>query len=350
MTIIQRHYTVRFLTPAFLGNADQSGQWRTPPFKALLRQWWRVAVGQALRYNVDQLRRQEAMLFGAASDGEASKSLVRIRLSKWDSGKLIDWNANNVEAKVKHPEVQMAGGMVGSQLYLGYGPLTIQGGKTGLKKNAAIQAGDSATLSLAWPEEHDADMSQAIALMAHYGTLGGRSRNGWGSFELTPSDLQAMPTLDLNPVSRSWQAALKFDWPHAVGLDDAGAALTWKTVPHDNWSELMKTLAEIKIASRTQFKFPNAAPPHPAPLDRHWLSYPITKHGVRTWERNARLPNSLRFKVRKTDDGKLIGVIFHIPCKPPSAQFRPDETALLRVWTQMHQHLNNHGALTRIAA
>ena len=31
-------YEVKFLTPAFLGNAEQSGQWRTPPFKALLRQ------------------------------------------------------------------------------------------------------------------------------------------------------------------------------------------------------------------------------------------------------------------------------------------------------------------------
>ncbi len=25
---------VRFLTPAFLGNAEQMGQWRTPPCKA----------------------------------------------------------------------------------------------------------------------------------------------------------------------------------------------------------------------------------------------------------------------------------------------------------------------------
>ncbi len=24
-------YTVRFVTPAFLGNAEQKGQWRTPP-------------------------------------------------------------------------------------------------------------------------------------------------------------------------------------------------------------------------------------------------------------------------------------------------------------------------------
>ena len=26
-------YTVSFTTPAFLGNAEQNGQWRTPPFK-----------------------------------------------------------------------------------------------------------------------------------------------------------------------------------------------------------------------------------------------------------------------------------------------------------------------------
>lgn len=38
-----RDYTARFLTPAFLGNAGQDGQWRTPPFKHLLREWWRVA-------------------------------------------------------------------------------------------------------------------------------------------------------------------------------------------------------------------------------------------------------------------------------------------------------------------
>lgn len=33
-------YQVKFLTPAFLGDAEQSGRWRTPPLKTLLRQWW----------------------------------------------------------------------------------------------------------------------------------------------------------------------------------------------------------------------------------------------------------------------------------------------------------------------
>ena len=38
------HYRLSFFTPAFLGNANQQAQWRTPPLKALLRQWWRVAA------------------------------------------------------------------------------------------------------------------------------------------------------------------------------------------------------------------------------------------------------------------------------------------------------------------
>src|SRR5262249_59346834 len=52
MNVAQLNYTVRFLCPAFLGNADQSGQWRTPPFKALLRQWWRLAYAADYHFSV----------------------------------------------------------------------------------------------------------------------------------------------------------------------------------------------------------------------------------------------------------------------------------------------------------
>ena len=48
-------YQLRFQTPAFLGNAQQQAQWRTPPIKALLRQWWRVAVAQEVRYDVHRV-------------------------------------------------------------------------------------------------------------------------------------------------------------------------------------------------------------------------------------------------------------------------------------------------------
>lgn len=61
-------YTVRFTTPAFLGNAEQSGRWRTPPIKALLRQWWRVAYAADKNFTVrvDEMRHEEGLLFGHA--------------------------------------------------------------------------------------------------------------------------------------------------------------------------------------------------------------------------------------------------------------------------------------------
>src|SRR5207253_6755334 len=97
MTALQLSYTVRFLCPAFLGNAEQNGQWRTPPFKALLRQWWRVAYAASRNHSVDieEMRRTEGMLFGNAwlshqengrTKADHRKSRVRIRLDSWQEG------------------------------------------------------------------------------------------------------------------------------------------------------------------------------------------------------------------------------------------------------------------------
>lgn len=357
----QLEYLVRFTTPAFLGNAEQSGQWRTPPFKALLRQWWRVAYAAEHRFSVrvDEMRHEEGLLFGHAwlendifeRDGRqvktaARKSLVRLRLDRWDGGKQTSWQALPT---VEHREVKFA---VGSDLYLGYGPLTLpKGAKTPtLKANAAIQVGESATLSLAVPEEHAARIERALWLMNRYGTLGGRSRNGWGSFVLEPAgDMPALPTVLDATWLRPWRDALKLDWPHAIGVDDQGP-LAWQTEAFDDWKLAMRRLAEIKIGLRTQFKFPDVKPPHPQPLDRHWLSYPITRHSTSAWDRNARLPNSLRFKVRALPDDKLAGVVFHVPCLPPPS-FNPNRTAIERVWQQVHAFLDAPAQkLTRTSA
>ena len=211
-------YQIRFLTPAFLGNASQQAQWRTPPIKALLRQWWRVAVAQQVRYNPDALREREAELFGVAADGgDSHQSLIRLHLSHWNEGNLKEWSRHEA---VSHPEVRNP---VGSDLYLGFGPLTYNTAtrSTGLKSKAAIQANDSAILSLAVPDQHADAIRTALTLMNFYGTLGGRSRNGWGSFSLLPEN--GWPALDEaldSRFMRPWQEALQLDWPHALGRDN----------------------------------------------------------------------------------------------------------------------------------
>jgi CRISPR-associated protein Cmr1 len=176
-------YTVTFQTPAFLGDAQQNGRWRTTPFKAQLRQWWRVAYAakHGFRVSVADMRREEGLLFGNAwLENDFRKSLVRLRLDRWDEGKLEKASWSN-DATVRHPEVKNRQGAlipIGSALYQGYGPLVFDNQRrtTALKANAAIQAGESATLSLAYPEESATLIEQALWLMHRYGAVGGRSR------------------------------------------------------------------------------------------------------------------------------------------------------------------------------
>jgi CRISPR-associated protein Cmr1 len=353
-----RKFTVRFLTPAFLGDAEQNGRWRTPPFKHLLREWWRVAwaADHGYRGDVAAMRREEGLLFGHAwleDDAAAGRrSLVRFRLSRWDQGSFQakQWPPDQ---PVTHPEVSArngARGTVGSSLYLGYGPLTHhrEQRRTALKAKAAIQAEEEAVLSLAYavppqgmtaqglPAGYESRLDRALGMASLYGTLGSRSRNGWGSLELVPASESLQP-LRADPATRPWTDCLDRDWPHAVGVDDIGP-LIWQTSPLDGWQPVMKALATLKIGLRTQFRFASGQNA-PKPEERHWLSYPVTNHSVKDWGTQVRLPNQLRFKVRRDGDGKLRGVIFHVPHLPPQ-RFRPDRNTIEKVWDRAHAFLD----------
>ncbi len=345
--MIQKRFTVRFNTPAFLGNAEQEGQWRTPPFKHLLREWWRVAWAEAHGFDVDsnemlrKLRCTEGFLFGEAADGgDGRQSRVRIRLGQWKAGTGKAWNT---DPTVFHQEVGRGGRRIGSHLYLGYGPLTYDrgSGRTRLKVNAAIQAGEENDFKLACPATELPLLDRALALASAFGAVGGRARNGWGSLELQGDGL---PELGEPPL-RDWRECLVLEWAHAIGKDEEGA-LIWRTETFGDWPELMKALAELKIGLRTAFRFQSGRNA-PRPESRHWLSYPVTNHSVRSWGRDARLPNTLRFKVRRTEEGRLYGVIFHMPCKPPR-RFSPDEQVLQQVWLRVHRLLTERSDLRRL--
>jgi CRISPR-associated protein Cmr1 len=348
-TQITLTYRLSFNVPAFLGNAEQIAQWRTPPIKALLRQWWRVAyvADHPQGASVADMRRAEGRLFGVAADGkDSNRSLVRLRLSRWDVGRMKSW-AGQDATRVVHPEVKSP---VGAHLYMGYGPLVFKG-QTALKAAAAIQADEEAHLSIAFPSGDEATrLHRAFWLMHHYGTLGGRSRNGWGSFSLLPADPDT-PTLSgalEESLTLPWREALMQDWTQALGHDEHGP-LIWQTEALADWKSVMRRLAEIKIGLRTQFKFISGRDAR-IPEGRHWLSYPVTNHSVRDWGHNARLPNSLRFKVRPDAGAKLRGVIFHMPCLPPPT-FRPDRRAIEQVWEKVHRTLDQPTSnLQRVAA
>jgi len=343
----EREFRIRFLTPAFLGDAEQKGRWRTPSFKALLRQWWRVAYAARHNYRVSiaDMREAEGKLFGNAwlttvEDGKQkadfSRSKVRLRLEPWNLGGLERWQ-NLEPSGVVHPEVDRAS--IGPHLYLGYGPLEFSRG-TSLKRAPAINAGETATLRLAFPAEQESLLLQALGLMHLYGTVGGRSRNGWGSFVLEPPPNSSAPI-----PTRNWEAALGQSWPHAIGQKGEHPLIWQTTKTYQGWSELIRALAIIRIAVRTQFAF-RGTEPHKQPEPRHWLSYPVTKHTCEPWGKQLRLPNTLRFKVRRVsgNDNQLVGVIYHMPCLPPD-EFGPQpyREEIQKTWRQVHWLLDELG-------
>ena len=365
-------YQVSFNTPAFLGNAMQQAQWRTPPFKALLRQWWRVVKAAELGYDANKLRSAEGQIFGTASDDGPNKSLqsrVRLRLEPhadddtvqaWAAGGLKQWPAD--EPREFHPEV---GRPVGTELYLGYGPLDydkatrqarLGTSKSSDKQRTAIADKVRMTLRMRVPEALTAEIEAAMQLAAWFGTLGSRSRNAWGSLHVEARSGTALVPLTraaLAGYTSTLRNSLKFDWPHAIGSDERGP-LVWFTPERTTWREVMKDLARTKIAFRTlAAPFPNE---RPGALEaRHLIAYPVTNHEVQLegWKRNGRLPNQLRFKLIRTSGTKLQGVLVHLPCGLPALLSvgirgrRPDEAAL---WSAVHRVLDDSKhQLTRLA-
>lgn len=386
-------YQVRFATPAFLGNAEQQAQWRTPPIKALIRQWWRVAQARAHGYDHAKLRQSEMKLFGAASDDGSEKShrsLLRLRLSAWEMGQMSGFADKG--PTVSHPEVKFR---VGSDLYLGFGPVEYDKGSKAAKFGTSKSSGErrtaiddkaKATLRLMLPDAHTPEIETALQLAAWFGTLGSRSRNGWGAPHLAHAHLQALDRKNLQAlgVLRPLPDCLREEWPHAVGTDGDGTPLVWKTAPVGSWREAMKALARLKILFRTSPPMLSLTGKADGDLaGRQILAYPITHHavigpinkaaGIAGWVdldmktgkpktdskgwlvQGERLANQIRFKVHPCAGGKFEGVIVHLPCKVPDElvnKLAPKDQVFIRsnelkVWQEVHLVLDKNA--TRLA-
>lgn len=335
-------------SPAFLGDASQSGVWRTPPIKALLREWWRIASAPAFGYDHKTMREAEGLLFGNAwLDDRFCKSRVRIALEHWHAGK-PGWE--NGDPKVTHPEVKDRNTNqtrpVGSQLYLGYGPLIFQQGSTKLKNNAALQAGETNALDIAYPKAQQDAINQTLHLIDWFGTFGGRSRNAWGSLTLG-LDVLTPDHPQLKTIVRDLKQCLSLDWPHAIGRDAQGALIWQSKEIFADWKTAMTFLARTKIGFRTHLGF-TTGKGSPRVEARHIVAYPVTNHDVRAWGGQARLANQLRFKLFRDAAGQLRARIYHTPHRCPLPVQGIDELA---VWRKIHTWLDDQqGSLQRLGA
>jgi CRISPR-associated protein Cmr1 len=348
----ERVVGLRFITPAFLGDAFFASELRSPPFKAMLRSWWRVAHTGGRAPGIEAMRDEEGRIFGhawlehTAEEGKARKwamkSPVRISLLEWRSGDRVPWPE---DPPVRHPEVGDAGRNVGAHLYLGYGPLGYDGAakRTKLNRPSCVKPGTMVTMRIRYPGDlrESLRLDDILLLWDAFGTVGSRQRNGWGSFAVSDAHDQSSPTLrdgqSLARFTREFEDCLSEDWSHAIGRDRRGPLIWLSRQPFANWSEAMRELARVKIAYRTSLSIvANNDFSCPVIDERHFLAYPVTNHGVLEWsgrdergrprltsrgqlQQTARLANQLFSKVIPESGSRFRALVAHLPHGLPHA-------------------------------
>lgn len=354
--LVKQSYTVRFTTPAFLGDAEQNGAWRTPPFKALLRQWWRVVVAKDYGYNHERLREKEGKLFGNAwIENNFYKSEIRLRLDRWAEGTLSTsgWPGGSIEKVITTRDGK---GQVSADVYMGYGPVLPPSKKENRSKitirNAIDPAEPAMQLRIGYKRDFEKDVIETLQVIQWFGTLGSRSRNSWGSLFLEPIEnslaLSVLPQIDhplISQIGRSWPECLKEEWPHALGTE-AGKPLIWITEPKPDWRTAMGCLANIKVEVRHSAKTIQG----PSGIGGiHLLGYPAGgKWEIRKLGKEARLASQLRFKVVRDTQDRLRGMVFHLPCRFPDklcTNLEREQKAWIeeneqKVWENIHRQLN----------
>lgn len=341
---VRHELTCRIITPMFLGDAQQEAEWRAAPFKGLLRYWWRVT--QRERPNYSQLLEAEGELFGFAGDTNSSKSLVQIFLPV--PAIAASKNTMPTIGKIHHPEVDRDAGQINPLLYLaGMGLLN----PNGSVKRAYFPPAQSFKLIIEFPRSRRQELLPTLALIQAFGAVGGRSRNGWGSLQISDSPVtQENAVQHLEACTRNWEEGFAQDYPSCLGKDTRGP-LVWRTrEARPAWQEAMRELAEVYVGvrARTVNGIPRLDPGgRDYPAERHLLGFPLTNHPANQpgfgWGGSGRHASPLHFVVKQKPNG-FSGFILHLPFQHSTAMAFPgalnNAAGQQAVWRKVHQKLD----------
>jgi len=167
------HHTLELLTPCFCGGANphETAEIRAPSIRGQLR-WWFRTLGGFDSLDTD-LRTQEASIFGSTAEGagEASKLLVRV--------------SPLVSQTPPRDADQMETQIPSDKGYLLF-PLRSNLAKNEYKGRGVLMGG-SFELTIQWrgPSERWQDIQALCSVLGHLGSLGFRSRRGFGALSFS---------------------------------------------------------------------------------------------------------------------------------------------------------------------
>lgn len=167
-------YQCKFITPAFLGGANPKGtpELRPSAIKGALRFWWRT---QSQIADINALNERETAIFGGISDETATKSTFSLRVRHRDF--LTGHELPYEKANVRNESFK-----VNIFAYLAFGIYEQQEKKLNREFVKPDETFDL-VFQFFTPTYKD-EVISALRLLALFGGIGTKTRNGYGKFEI----------------------------------------------------------------------------------------------------------------------------------------------------------------------
>ncbi|MDR3347446.1 MAG: type III-B CRISPR module RAMP protein Cmr1 [Helicobacteraceae bacterium] len=277
-----------FVTPAFLGGADQSAELRAAPFKAALRWWWRVLFGAQ---HGDKIYDVESELFGSTEG--ASKVRVEV-LGTLLPQKTNSFNGKKIRVLSKGREFA-----IDIIDYLAYGLYAYEKGRGNVYGRNHFIAGSRFKIAVYAPKEQKEEIIVCLKALFAFGGVGSRSRNGFGSLRI------AGGVLPNTVIGANWTQKNLLEYPT---LNKASNLFETKRT-FGAWNEALSDVAIAYKSARSALE-----PKHNFET-RGLLSRPIEVRGETIAEnvRKDRSPKQFIMHIAKTSDNKYIGRILTLP-------------------------------------
>lgn len=315
-------FDIEFITPTFLGGADGNAEIRTAPFKNLLRRWWRIANGNL---SPEELWKKESRLFGSTEKDP-------------DTGKIF--GKSKVELKIEQPQSNTV--YISSEteksdlkrfLYLGYGPVQAKSADT----RFYIKSGLIVSASIIVPKSEKDTLIRVLTLINLFGTVGSRSRKGFGSIAILPKLDTEEGGFKLYNIKKLREeipylhkgnemiSGDKKQYPYYLSSDEKGM-FCWNTTQKSSYQEVLSDMTDIYRNVVGEAKKASSS-------GRTILG---SANEVRNTE-IKRIPSPLILKVVKQGD-KYSGRILHLAYNISDEIKQQD-----KVWHAIYEYLDGQG-------
>jgi len=270
----------------FLGGANTNvAELRTPSLKGVIRFWWRAVHGEQ---PIHLLKEREKLIFGDTTQ----KSSTTIHIEPVEKLK------TSIDLKQRGEKFTVHGRPMHILDYLAYGTHKYERGKGNVYHKEHIEPGNRFKVSIDYETQYEEEILSTLGWVVHYGGLGARSRNGFGSIWTKieqPKITNVSKTANFTAISEETRLFI-FSRKSSWHLAHSEVGLAYRTAR-------LKTERRLHQYER-----------------RKLISAPITvnKKNVADLERHAK-PYFLH--VNKLADGSYQGQILFVPYKYLSGHF-----------------------------